>query len=65
VYVKYSMNKLVLIQCQNYLLDYMLTTLTYGMYYNFLFKGGEEEEEEPPKVIVNEIKEDDAFYSKK
>ncbi|NXY19040.1 NUP50 protein, partial [Atrichornis clamosus] len=26
---------------------------------------GEEEEEEPPKVIVNEIKEDDAFYSKK
>lgn len=35
------------------------------MYLNFLFKGGEEEEEEPPKVIVNEIKEDDAFYSKK
>ncbi|XP_065598471.1 nuclear pore complex protein Nup50 [Cyrtonyx montezumae] len=28
-------------------------------------KGGEEEEEEPLKVIVNEIKEDDAFYSKK
>ncbi|XP_061438386.1 nuclear pore complex protein Nup50 isoform X1 [Rhineura floridana] len=28
-------------------------------------KGGEEEDEEPPKVIVNEIKEDDAFYSKK
>lgn len=27
--------------------------------------GGEEEEEEPPKVIVNEIKEEDAFYSKK
>ncbi|XP_015270977.1 PREDICTED: nuclear pore complex protein Nup50 isoform X2 [Gekko japonicus] len=24
-----------------------------------------EEEEEPPKVVVNEIKEDDAFYSKK
>ncbi|NWH57249.1 NUP50 protein, partial [Geococcyx californianus] len=28
-------------------------------------KGGEEDEDEPPKVIVNEIKEDDAFYSKK
>lgn len=28
-------------------------------------KDGEEKEEEPPKVIVNEIKEDDAFYSKK
>ncbi|NXI53029.1 NUP50 protein, partial [Chloroceryle aenea] len=26
---------------------------------------GEDEEEEPPKVIINEIKEDDAFYSKK
>ncbi|NXK92490.1 NUP50 protein, partial [Formicarius rufipectus] len=28
-------------------------------------KGKSWEEEEPPKVIVNEIKEDDAFYSKK
>ncbi|KAF7237695.1 Nuclear pore complex protein Nup50 [Varanus komodoensis] len=28
-------------------------------------KGGEDEEEEPPKAVVNEIKEEDAFYSKK
>ncbi|XP_053243573.1 nuclear pore complex protein Nup50 isoform X1 [Podarcis raffonei] len=28
-------------------------------------KGGDEEDEEPPKAVVNEIKEDDAFYSKK
>lgn len=29
-------------------------------------KGGDEEEnDEPPKVIVTEVKEDDAFYSKK
>uniref|UniRef100_A0A8C8RD45 Nuclear pore complex protein Nup50 n=1 Tax=Pelusios castaneus TaxID=367368 RepID=A0A8C8RD45_9SAUR len=28
-------------------------------------KGGDEEEEEPPKAVVNEVKEDDAFYSKK
>ncbi|XP_065425974.1 nuclear pore complex protein Nup50 isoform X3 [Chrysemys picta bellii] len=28
-------------------------------------KGGDEEEEEPPKTVVNEVKEDDAFYSKK
>nr|XP_028584515.1 nuclear pore complex protein Nup50 isoform X3 [Podarcis muralis] len=27
--------------------------------------GGDEEDEEPPKAVVNEIKEDDAFYSKK
>lgn len=60
------MHKPVLIQCQKYLPDlHCNITLTYRMYYNFLFKGGDEEEEEPPKVIVNEIKEDDAFYSKK
>ncbi|XP_058882834.1 nuclear pore complex protein Nup50-like isoform X2 [Acipenser ruthenus] len=28
-------------------------------------KGNEEETEEPPKPVVNEVKEDDAFYSKK
>ncbi|XP_039397472.1 nuclear pore complex protein Nup50 isoform X1 [Mauremys reevesii] len=28
-------------------------------------KGGDEAEEEPPKTVVNEVKEDDAFYSKK
>ncbi|XP_060634121.2 nuclear pore complex protein Nup50 [Anolis sagrei] len=28
-------------------------------------KEGDEDEEEPPKVLVNEVKEDDAFYSKK
>uniref|UniRef100_A0A8C6Y858 Nuclear pore complex protein Nup50 n=1 Tax=Naja naja TaxID=35670 RepID=A0A8C6Y858_NAJNA len=26
---------------------------------------GDEEEEEPPKVVINEVKEEDAFYSKK
>ncbi|XP_075409626.1 nuclear pore complex protein Nup50 [Tenrec ecaudatus] len=28
-------------------------------------KGGDEETDEPPKVVVTEVKEDDAFYSKK
>ncbi|KAJ6668498.1 hypothetical protein lerEdw1_011980, partial [Lerista edwardsae] len=28
-------------------------------------KGGDAEEEEPPKVVINEVKEEDAFYSNK
>lgn len=55
------MNKLILIQCQKY---FHIIYLQCNIFFFFLFKG-EEEEEEPPKVIVNEIKEDDAFYSKK